>query len=211
MKAVNRPIDILPDEPRIGGLDVGAGGDNSELCIRQGNKVFPFHKHNSPDTMELVGWASKLYDEEKLDALFVDVIGVGNGVYNRLKELGYRVYSVDVRFTARKEEFHNIRDELWWKLRDIFESQTISIPADEELKAELWNPKYKIDSTKKTKIESKYDMKKRLGFSHSPNKADSLALTYYMNDSIFRKVAEKDPYYIPKHENQYGERAWMAM
>lgn len=211
MKAVNRPIDVLPDEPRIGGLDVGAGGDNSELCIRQGNKVFPFHRHNSPDTMELVGWASKLFDEEGLQALFIDVIGVGNGVYNRLRELGYRVYPVDVRMTARKEEFHNIRDELWWKLRDVFESQTISIPPDEELKAELWNPKYKIDSTKKTKIESKYDMKRRLGFAHSPNKADSLALTLYMNDSVFRRVAEKDPYFMPDRQPDYGGRAWMAM
>ena len=210
MNAVNREIIVDDSDPVIAGLDVGAGGDNSVLCIRQGWKVLAFHRHSSPNTMELVGWAAQKLTEEKVTACFVDVIALGNGVYNRLKELGYRVYPVDVRITSNDEQFKNIRAELWWKARMAFESNLPSIPDDPIFKSELWAPRFKRISSKSIEVEGKYDFKKRLSLSTSPNHADAFNLTLTYKDTMFRKVAEKDPYYVEPKQN-YGERAWMAM
>lgn len=210
MKAIDREIGLVGDEGKILGLDVGAGGDNSVACIREGAKVYPLRIHSSPDTMELVGWVAQIIEDEAIDATFVDIIGIGNGVYYRLKELGYRVYPVDVRMKPLKEDFNNKRDEMWWKLREVFEQGIVSIPNDIDLKTELWNPKFRVEN-RKTKVESKYDMKKRLSYNHSPNKADALALTFVMNDIMFRKRKNEEDYKTTKKQAYHGDYAWMTV
>jgi hypothetical protein len=151
--------------------------------------------------MQLTGWAKMSIDEVESAAAFVDVIGLGNGVYNRLRELGARVYAVDVRRTARKERFAKLRDELWWSLREQFELGLISIPNDDELIAELTSIKYEPNDSKGAiKIESKKEMKRR--GVESPNKADALCLTLYMKDSVFAEVMEaRDPYGFGEDED----------
>jgi hypothetical protein len=160
--------------------------------------------------MELVGWAAQKLDEEKVTACFIDVIGLGNGVYFRLKELGYRVYPVDVRIASIDERFKNVRAELSWKAREAFENNLPSIPDDRIFKSELWTPKFKRLSSKSIQVEDKYEIKKRLALSNSPNHADSFNLTLKFNDSMFRKVSQKDPYAVPERQPDFGGRAWMA-
>ncbi len=208
MNAVDRDIIIEDDDPVIMGLDVGGGGDNSVACIRQGWKVKSFEKFSSPNTMEVVGWAAELMDGEKVTACFVDVIGIGNGVYYRLKELGYSVYPVDVRVTCLDERFRNVRSELWWKAREAFESNLPSIPNDLVFKSELWTPKFKHLSGKTIEVESKYDMKRRLSLSTSPNHADAFNLTLTFKDSMFRRQKRED-YDMDKTESK-GDFGWMA-
>jgi hypothetical protein len=194
--AVDR--DIEPEDgldPMMVGLDIGAGGDKSIFLRRQGGKVFgPIDENNSPNTMVVTGWAVKLIMDWEVDATFVDIIGLGNGVYNRLRELGRtKVYPVDARKTANNEaRFKKVRDELWYKVRDQFEAGTIAIPNDEELIFELANIKEKeSESDGKIKIEGKRELKKR-GLE-SPNKADALCLSFARPDAMFRKEkADKD-------------------
>lgn len=210
MSAVDREIIVDEDDPIIAGLDPGGGGDNTELCIRQGWKVLGFHKHSSPNTMELVGWVAELLDEHNVTACMVDVVGLGNGVYYRLKELGYRVFPIDARVTSMDERFRNVRSELWWKAREAFESNLPSIPNDIVFKSELWTPKFKHLSGKTIEVESKYDMKRRLSLSASPNKADAFNLTLMYKDSMFRRQ-KRDIYDFRKDSNDYsGEFTWMV-
>lgn len=199
MSAVDREIIPAITDPLIAGLDVGGGGDPSILLYRRGGKVIKISQNHSENTMQVTGWAKIQCDEDEVDALFVDIIGLGNGVYNRLREMGLsKTYSVDVRNTARHmARFHKVRDEIWWKLREKFEEGTISIPNDEELIGELTTIKYDTDSSGKIKIEGKKELRHR-GLE-SPNKADALGLTYFMNDLMFR-VKEKDPYEVDDDE-----------
>lgn len=214
--SVGREITPHEDDPRIGGLDCGAGGDNSVLCIRQGGMVEALLSHNSPDTMQLVSWAATKAEDLGLNVLAVDVIGIGQGVYDRLRELNLscRVIPVDVRRKADNEDrYHKKRDELWFRLRDVFEKGLVSIPNDDDLKAELWGPKFQADSTRKIKVESKYDMRRRLGFSHSPNKADALGLTYYLPDRVFRGTRKESVYRRVKREERdmtVQQHGWMV-
>jgi hypothetical protein len=146
MEATKR--DITPDkyEPRIGGLDPGAGGDNTVLRIRHGLKVEKTrYVFSSPNSIEVGDWAAAKALEEQLDALFFDVIGIGNGAYYEAKKVlagsKCKVYAVDVRNTAYEDEkYANVNAELTYRLRQKFEDKTISIPKDQILIEEHLHP-----------------------------------------------------------------------
>jgi hypothetical protein len=196
MDAVDRDFKVGANEPYFLCVDVGAGGDESIILHIQGGRVVKIEEYNTKDTMELTGHVVRAMEECEADAIYVDVIGLGNGVYNRLREFRYKVYSVDVRRTARNErKFRKVRDELWWKLREDFENGTISIPNDDRLINELSIIKYEpTESDGKIVIESKKSLRKRLPNGASPNRADALMLYKYANVSIFQNKLLEDAY-----------------
>jgi hypothetical protein len=201
--------EVIPEEydPVMMGVDCGAGGDESIILDRKGMAVSPLRSYNTKDTMELVGWICRDSNDLEADAIMVDVIGIGNGVYNRLVELRYPVYAVNVAESAsRKESFMRLRDELFWKLRGVFEAGVISIPQDDELIGELSSIKYKAESSGKIKIESKADMKRR--GMESPNRADALMLSFAMDDIMFAKRRVKDPY--EEEIKEFRPSSWMS-
>lgn len=215
MEAVDREILPGTDDPLKLMVDVGAGGDKSVITHKQGGVISKIVTHNTPDTMELAGWVVNAADEEEAEAVFIDVIGLGNGVFNRVRELrrgNIKVYPVDVRRIARNQaRFKKRRDELWWALREEFEQGTISIPNDDELIGELSTIKYTVDSAGKVKVEGKQELKKR-GLP-SPNKADTLMMAHFMPDKMFRKNKESSDSYRGgrRSYNHDGEASWMGI
>ena len=215
--AVDREITPLPEDAVLLGVDVGAGGDKSVITVYQGGKMHELERHNTKDTMELVGWVVQKFDAWEAKAVMIDVIGVGKGVYDRLKEAEVKAHAVDVRRSPRNDErFHKLRDELWWRLRERFEKGTISIIKDQDLIDQLGAIKYKPDSTGKIKVESKDEYKKR-GMG-SPDEADSLMLIMHLAESIFRSRPQADDYdddekyrrRLERMQRWEPERNWMA-
>ena len=101
--------------------------------------------------------------------------GVGGGVVDRLKQLGYRVTEVQSGERARDpEKYLNKRVEMWGDLRDWL---TIgAIDSCQQLVDDLTGPEYDINPKGQLKLETKDRMKRRgLG---SPDEGDSLALTF---------------------------------
>ena len=110
--------------------------------------------------------------------ILIDVIGMGAGVVDRMRELGLPARGVNVGESAASlEKCMRLRDELWWRGREWFQSRDCSIPNDEKLIAELTGPTYDFHSNGKIVVESKKDMKERS--LKSPNKADALLLTFH--------------------------------
>jgi hypothetical protein len=159
------------------GLDPARfGDDETALVKRKGLKVTEVSGIRKRDTMEVAGWVAQQAKKEKPDNIFVDVIGLGAGVNDRLKELGYPVTSVNVAERASDDEaYSRVRDELWGNVRDSL-LEGLDLPDDEELLGQLSAPKYKFDSSGRIVIEKKEDMKKR-GVD-SPDRADALGLTF---------------------------------
>ena len=215
MAAVNRDVEPAPDDPIISCVDLARQGDDKSIILtRQGMRVDPVIKSfNGQNTMEMAGWASLHMAEEAPTCFGLDLIGMGYGVYDRLKEQGFRVTGINVsESTSKKEKFERLRDELWWKTREAFEMGAISIPDDEELIFELSNVKYKVESNGKIKIESKREMRNR--GVQSPNKADALVLTFYFNDRSYRKRVEEDAYSRARMKQQKRmsrEDSWMSV
>jgi phage terminase large subunit len=199
--AVDR--DVSPNDFAIvWGLDVARFGDDTTcLCKRRGNVLLePLKEWKKYDLMQTVGVIMQEWRlvplEQRPSAINVDVIGLGAGVVDRLRELGLPVRGVNVgeQAATSPERFMRLRDELWWKTREWFDSRAVTMPNDEALIVELAGPTYKLESTGKIKVESKDDMKKR--GRKSPNRADALCLTFaggdHSNELVRRATAVSD-------------------
>ena len=79
-----------------------------------------------------------------------------------------------------QEKFRNLRAECYWKVRDAINPENengLAIPERfGRLCSELAAIEWSVTSTGKIQIESKENIKKRLGYS--PDHADALALSY---------------------------------
>lgn len=175
-RAFNADRELQNQSDEIIGLDPARfGDDDSAFVYRKGNTAKVLEVVNGNNTMELAGKSVQYLRQNKGAKLFIDIIGLGAGIYDRLKEIPEvrsRVYGVNSAAKARDEaEYINIRVESWCNVRDWLRD---AILEKHEGWYELANPKYKITSTGKLQLESKEDMKKR-GVA-SPNVGDALAL-----------------------------------
>jgi len=183
LDAVDRevvPLDYIP----IWGVDVARFGDDaSALAKRQANKLLePVKEWKNKDTMQLVGILHDEYinthEDMQPKEILIDVIGLGAGVVDRMRELGLPARGVNVgEGAASVEKCMRLRDELWWRCREWFQSKDCSIPNDEKLIAQLTSPTYDFHSNGKIVVESKKDMKERS--LKSPDLADALCLTFH--------------------------------
>jgi len=181
--AVTRDVEAGPTTPVVWGLDVARfGGDRSALAKRQGNVlVEPIKTWQNKDLMELAGIVLSEYDavpySMRPQAIYIDAIGLGAGLADRLRELDMPAVAVSVSETASlKDRFNRLRDELFWGAREWFEARDCHIPDDGTLMAELSGIRYKYLSTGKLKVESKDEMKRR--GQRSPDVADAFVLTF---------------------------------
>lgn len=176
--AMNRDITSAEADALIYGLDVARfGSDRSVLCKRRGNTVDEFKVWQGLDLMQLVG---HVVNEAKLDKpteICVDSIGLGSGVADRLRELGYNVRDVNVaESSAMEPTAAKLRDELWIKLKDWLAARACKLPKTDDLRQELVSPTYTFTSNGKVKVEGKAELKKR--GMRSPDMADALCLTF---------------------------------
>lgn len=175
--------DVHPSGPIRWGVDPARfGDDSSALAKRRGNvQLEETREWHGKDTMQLAGIIKREWDDTPSDlrpeAICVDVIGLGAGVVDRLKELSLPVLGINVAETASaSDKYNRLRDELWFKGREWLEARDCRMCADDGLIGELTTPKYTILSNGKLKVESKDELKAR-GVK-SPNRADAWLLTF---------------------------------
>ena len=166
------------DGKAIAGLDVAwTGADDSAMFIRQGPIVMSGEFWHGHDLMDTTGRAKRTGLHVNVDS-----IGIGAGVFSRLRELKHPCSAVNVAESAHDtENFINRRAELHWGMRERFRDGEIdltrlSTAVYDRLVGELTSIKYTYTSGGKIKIESKADMKKRIG--HSPDLSDGLMLAF---------------------------------
>ena len=172
--------------PVVLAVDVARyGTDRSVILRRRGDRVEEIQAFRQMDTMQLAGRVAAAIRESNAADVYIDEVGVGAGVVDRLQELGHPVRGINVGRRARRPEaFANLRAEAYWTLAERFRSGSISIPADNELISELAALRYYYDSQGHLKIEGKDEMRKR-GL-RSPDKADALMLAFLAQGSGLR-------------------------
>lgn len=171
-------VEDLFYEPTILGVDVARFGDDcSVVQVRHGKKADEPIVFRGIDNMALVGQITTIINRVNPDAVFIDA-GRGEGVIDRLRQLGYKgIQEVNFGSSAINPHYANRRAEMWDTMRKWIE-EVGQMPNIPELKADLVTPTYKFDANNAMLLESKQDIKKRLG--HSPDIADALALTFAM-------------------------------
>lgn len=182
IKAENRNItnDVYREAPRIIGVDVARfGSDKTVIAYRQGLKLHKIQKFSELDTMETADRVIKAIIEYEPEAVFIDIGGVGAGVYDYLKSVGYDVISVDFGGKASEpNKYFNKRAEIWCKMSEWLDNADII--SDDDLKADLIAPSYTFKGDNgQILLEKKSDIKKR-GLA-SPDCADAIALTFSSN------------------------------
>lgn len=195
--------DVKPFGQPVWGVDVARfGGDRTVLVKRVSNATTGLHMSwSGMDTMQSAGkvyaeWQATL-PEDRPSFIFVDVIGVGGGVLDRLLELNLPAVGVNVAESASVDDkYSRSRDELWFRARRWLEKKDCKLFRDDVLFAELSMPKYSFTSTGKIKVESKDEMKKR--YPRSPDVADAFCLTF--GDSAeYKGQGSYDPPYYPDY------------
>jgi phage terminase large subunit len=171
--AEQRKVDLLLDHRHDAGCDVARYGTDRTVIYRiDGNSAACVHQSGKISTMETAGLCMQQIMAGYRVA--VDDTGVGGGVTDRVREQGKSIGAVNFGQAAKDaEHFKNARSEMFWGLR-LWLRDTGHIESDGDLRRELANLRYKMDSSGKIQVESKDDIRKRLG--KSPDKADALAL-----------------------------------
>lgn len=203
MAATTRLIETLPHDPLVVAADIGGparGGDPSELAVLRGPKLVELTEYTMKDTTQLadaiadtLGNQLSSVGSEVQHAVGVDIIGIGRGVKDQLVNTHrLRCRGIDVSEKPLNERrFHRLRDQIYWELREGFmDFMEISLAmekngfpyVDDELIGELTMIKWaEVDG--KIKVQGKGESS---GIPHvpplskSPNKADVLAMAWYL-------------------------------
>ena len=180
--ALTRDVEPTWTGSPVYGLDIARyGSDKSALCKRHGNVVLEEVKLWSKlDLMSLTGAVVNEYNNAKVKPAYIccDAIGLGAGVADALSEQGLPALAINVSAAPSfGERYENLRAELWFQAKEWFEQRHCRLPNDDRLISELTVPKYKFSSKGKYKVESKDEIKKRMG-GNSPDAADAFILTF---------------------------------
>lgn len=167
------------------GVDVARFGDDESVIWPVRNlKALRPTVLKSFDTVAVAGKVLEVVTALRRDAepvsIRVDVIGVGAGVADILRShfrQGVDVVDVNAGGTSSDDTYARVRDEMWFQLK-AWLADGAAIPDDGMLHQELLTPTYSFLPTQKIKVESKDEIKKRLG-GRSTDRADALALAIY--------------------------------
>lgn len=170
--------------PRVVGVDVARSGvDKTVLAVRQGDVLEALHYYSHADTMATVGRVRALGAARWLAV--VDVIGVGAGVVDRLREQGAPVQAFHASEGSKNRDksgelgFLNVRSAGWWRVRELLDpasDSTLALPPDDLLVGDLTAPHWRVNSRGQIQVEGKDEIRRRLGRSTDSGDAVVMAL-----------------------------------
>jgi len=140
--------------------------------------------------MAAAGWVKQVIEKDKPARVFIDVGGVGAGIFDRLREMGFGTTVSAVNFGSSPLEPApldergdpsggplNRRAEMWLKSREWLEDPAgAAIPDRDSLQADACGPAYGYDSNSRLKLKAKDHMRTR--GARSPDEWDAVALTF---------------------------------
>jgi len=178
--------------PRTVGVDVARFGvDRTVLAIRNGPVVTELREYTREDTMATTGRVKGVLDADTSRTAVVDVIGVGAGVVDRLREQHALVVAFNASRASKKKDhtremgFYNRRSEAWWTLRELLDPSAnpdMCLPDNEMLLGDLSTPKWEVRSGGKILVESTDDIRERTGRSPDHGTAVVQAFVPHLGD-----------------------------
>jgi hypothetical protein len=191
------------------GVDVGRTGDRSILAVRRGDVLTELRTLPRGDLMETAArvaaeiarigagrddparepfplgsgiWqpAEAPQPGPAVITTWVDIVGIGAGVYDRLSELAVRHVAEFNGGAApggpRAERFLNQRAAVYWRLRERLSRREIAIPHHPQLWEQLLATDWTPTGAGKVQLESKELIRRKL-HGQSPDHADAVAMT----------------------------------
>jgi hypothetical protein len=170
------------------GVDVArAGGDKSVFALRQGNAIIELRRDAYTDNLEILADKVAAIQEAHGDPkAVVDADGIGSGVYDHLRVIGkpcvafHGSGATKWRDATGEISALNVRAAAWWSLREMLDPSAeldMALPPDDRLTGDLVAARKREISGARIQIESKDDIKKRLG--RSPDDGDAVVQAYW--------------------------------
>lgn len=162
-------------------------GDKTVLAVRHDYCITELKRFAVADTMVSTGHVAAVLNARGGYGI-IDLIGIGAGVYDRLREQGLAVKPFNastsppagLKDRSRQLEFLNLRAAAWWQFRELLDpafGSNICLPPDDRLTGDLCAPHWKMTSSGKVQIESKDDIRKRIG--RSTDDGDAVVMSFY--------------------------------
>lgn len=169
--------------PHWTGVDVGRGGDETVLACRDGWAIVlqghRFHRNTMATVAAVQGRPGRAS---------VDVIGLGAGVYDRLRESHAQPFAytgsgkTPRRDRSGKYGFTNVRSAAYWHVRELLDPEydpVLALPPDDLMISDLTTPTWTITSgvPPKIAVETKEKVVARLG--RSPDRGDAVVMSVW--------------------------------
>jgi hypothetical protein len=198
--ARHNPDTVTDCHPEIVSIDVAdEGPDRSVIGLRCRNWLYQIDVFEDGDPEDTADRAH--HRAATGSSIIVDSIGVGAGTLARLKRLQtegkYTVRAfIASKGTKRKDAtghfgFANTRSAAWWNLRELLnpknEADDITLPPSDELLGELSAPTWREVAGGRIQVESKDDIRKRIG--RSTDLADVAVQAFWIQPGLAHGVA----------------------
>lgn len=209
-RAVERGIRTL-------GVDVARyGGNRTVITLLEGNQLIFSRAYAMQDTVQTASRVLSAIEQYGPAMTAIDETGVGGGVLDIVRaRLGPRAPVVGVNNGSKamdEAQFMNRAAEMWWKVREAFESDKIGFSMEDpeaidELVADLNRPTYtfqertskiRVDKFGRHAAEATMSIEERS--EESPDRGDSFVLAYcaampYIQ--MGRKTVTRSTTYLP--------------
>jgi hypothetical protein len=176
------------------GVDVARSGeDKTVIALRSGNVIMSLiYGEAKQDTMATARQVARILAHNPGAYAMVDVVGIGAGVVDRLRELRrqdgvpYRVDAFNAGVSTKLLDisgefgFTNCRSAAWWSMRELLDPANghyIALPKDDLLIGDLTAPHWHTGLGGRLQIESKDQVKKRLG--RSTDCGDAVVMSFW--------------------------------
>jgi hypothetical protein len=171
------------------GVDVGGGGggDQSVHAFRYGRILAELRAWAYDETMETTGRIVGVLRHHAGEAV-IDVIGIGAGVVNRVREQGYTAVGFNAAETTPQLDlsgelgFTNKRSAAWWQMRERLDpasGQDIALPPDDMLTGDLTAPHWRVVSGGCIQVESKDELRKPTRLGRSTDHGDAVIMAFW--------------------------------
>lgn len=191
------PQDDDVDPLKAVGVDVARSGkDKTVLALRFGLSIRELRRESKQGTMDTAGQVKGILEAHffiarSLSAV-VDVIGIGAGVVDRLRETSKAQIVAfnasegsDRKDRSRELGFVNCRAAAWWNVREMLDPDSgieVALPPDDLLTGDLTAPTWRVMSGGRIQVESKDDIKKRLG--RSTDDGDAVVMAFWEEGKV---------------------------
>ncbi len=182
--AMGRKCEHDEHEPDVLAADIAdTGTDRTVIAHRDTWCLYDLEMFSKGDTMD---HADKILNRANRDSrIVIDSIGVGAGTLAAVKRKHKAVGFVASEKAKRLDRtgtfgFANKRAAAWWNLRELLDPQLgepVTLPDNAELLGDLSAPTWREMAGGKILVESKDDIRKRLG--RSTDMGDAVVMAYW--------------------------------
>lgn len=179
------PVDAI-------GIDIARSdkGDKTVIARRQGKTITQLDRYAVADTQPVVGYANNLLERWHAAYAMVDMIGIGSGPFDQLRErFGRRAQpfnageSTDFKDRSKELEFADKRSAAWWNMREVLDpayDSDVALPPCDVLTGDLTAPRRgRMTGSGKIRVESKDDLRKPARLGRSTDDGDSVVQAFF--------------------------------